>query len=59
MVEVVEEIVMNDLSLLRILVKEWTRNARSGSCTDDEKNVYYECAQKLHNAIQRLEERGT
>jgi hypothetical protein len=54
MVEVGEK--MNDLSLFKILVTEWTQKAQSGSCTDDEKNVYYECAEKLHEAIQQLEE---
>jgi hypothetical protein len=46
---------MFNLSLLKILVAEWTRKAQSGSCTDDEKNTYYECAEKLHDAISRLE----
>jgi len=55
MVEVVEE--MRNLSLLYFLVSEWTRKAQSGSCTDDEKQVYYECAEKLHETIQKLEER--
>ena len=55
MVEVVEE--MKDLILFKFLVIEWTRKAQSGSYTDDEKQVYYECAQKLHEAVQRLEER--
>ena len=56
MVEAVEK--MKDLSLLKFLVAEWTRKAQSGSCTDDEKQVYYECAQKLHETVQALEERG-
>lgn len=47
---------MKDLSSLRILVSEWTRKAQSGSCTDDEKSVYYDCAQKLHETIHELEE---
>jgi hypothetical protein len=47
---------MKDLSLLKLLVIEWTRKAQSGSCTDDEKMVYYECAKKLHDTIQELEE---
>ena len=50
---------MRDLSLLKFLIMEWTRKAQSGSCTDDEKQVYYECAEKLHEAVQKLEERGT
>lgn len=52
----VKEIRVKDLSLLKILVAEWTRKAQSGSCTDDEKSVYYDCAEKLHDAIFRLEE---
>jgi len=50
---------MPDLSLFRILVAEWTRKAQGGGgCTDDERNVYYDCAQKLHEAIHRIEERS-
>jgi hypothetical protein len=48
MVETFKEI--NDL------VMEWTRKAQSGSCTDDEKLVYYECAKKLHETISKMKE---
>ena len=41
---------------IRTLVLEWTRKAQSGTCTDDERNVYYECAEKLHDAVFNLEE---
>ena len=47
---------MKDLSLMKILVAEWTRKAQSGSCADDERATYYECAEQLHRAIQRVED---
>jgi len=46
-----------DLSALKFLVLEWTQKAQSGSCSDDEKNTYYECAKQLHENINRIEER--
>jgi hypothetical protein len=49
---------MNDLSLLKILVAEWTQKAQNSTNTDAERSVYYECAQKLHESIQHLEEGG-
>jgi hypothetical protein len=46
---------MTDTSLLRILVCEWTRQAQSFGNTDDERLVYSKCAEELHNAIQKIE----
>jgi hypothetical protein len=31
------------------LVKKWTEKAQSSSTTDEERAVYYECAEELHN----------
>lgn len=47
---------MKELKLFKDLVIEWTRKAQSGICTDDEKHTYYECAEKLHNTIFKLQE---
>ena len=57
MVETVEK--MKDLSALRILVAEWTHKAQNNSYTDDERNVYYNCAEELHKLIHQLEEGGS
>lgn len=34
------------------LVKEWTLNAQSCCFTDDEKHLYYKCAEQLHRINQ-------
>jgi hypothetical protein len=34
---------MNDL------VKKWTEKAQTSCVTDDERAIYYECAEELHN----------
>ena len=31
------------------LVVELTLKAQNSSCTDDERNIYYECAKQLHD----------
>ncbi len=31
------------------LVRKWTEKAQSSCITDDERAVYYECAEELHN----------
>lgn len=31
------------------LVKKWTEKAQSRSITNEERAVYYECAEELHN----------
>lgn len=33
------------------LVKDWTRKAQNSSCNDDERNIYYKCAEDLHDVI--------
>ena len=35
------------------LVKDWTRKARSSSYTDEERNIYYDCSEQLHNILQK------
>ena len=46
---------MYDLTTLKILEIEWTRKAQSSSISDDERNAYYDCAEKLHDAIYKME----
>ena len=33
------------------LVRQWTEKAQSSAITDDERFIYYECAEALHNQI--------
>lgn len=34
---------------VRELVSKWTEKAQSGALTDEERLVYYNCAEELHN----------
>jgi hypothetical protein len=47
---------MKDLSLLKILVKEWTQKAQNSCYLDIERETFYSCAQELHQIIFKLEE---
>jgi hypothetical protein len=35
-----------------LLVEKWTKSAQSSSNTDDERNIYYQCAEELFRMIQ-------